>query len=288
VTARPADRDAADAPAPQFFNRTRRSRSIPLTLLTRGRVLEVPLYFALRLSDLGREGIENSGSYRFADHIYRNQPSGRGWIGRWIDARLLAMPAARSFRNRYLAAGETLAGCLLARRGQPLDVLSVPCGLPRDLALGARLARTRQPSALRMVTFHGLDLDADVLARATAFAAEAGLPNFSTHHGDALARAAYPASVDFISCTGFGEFLDDRRLDTLYGIFFDVLRPGGMLVTTGMRRYWASDYLLRLAELEPHYRSGAELDRLVRRLPFRSVDSRPDAVGLQTIVVAVK
>jgi hypothetical protein len=32
-------------------------------------------------SDLGREGIINSGSYRFADHIYHNEPSGRGHFG---------------------------------------------------------------------------------------------------------------------------------------------------------------------------------------------------------------
>jgi hypothetical protein len=48
-------------------------------------------------SDLGREGIINSGSYRFADHIYRNQPSGRGLFGRWINALFLAMPATQAF-----------------------------------------------------------------------------------------------------------------------------------------------------------------------------------------------
>jgi hypothetical protein len=43
-------------------------------------------------SDLGREGIIKPGSYRFADHIYRNQPSGR-----WINALFLAMPATQAF-----------------------------------------------------------------------------------------------------------------------------------------------------------------------------------------------
>src|SRR5207244_10535880 len=46
--------------------------------------------------------------YRFADHIYRNVPSGRGRFGRWLDAKFLAMPAVKSFRNRFLAARDEL------------------------------------------------------------------------------------------------------------------------------------------------------------------------------------
>ncbi len=33
---------------PELYNRTRTSRSIPLGLLKRGRVLELPLYYLLR------------------------------------------------------------------------------------------------------------------------------------------------------------------------------------------------------------------------------------------------
>src|SRR5213594_2685035 len=99
----------------EFFNQTRQSKSIPMSLLKRGRPFDVPLYWLLRASDLGREGIEHSGSHRFADHIYRNEPSGRGAIGRWLDARLLALPAVQSFRSRYLAAREEVASAVLDR-----------------------------------------------------------------------------------------------------------------------------------------------------------------------------
>jgi SAM-dependent methyltransferase len=274
------------APIPHFVNRTRQSTSIPLKLLKRGRVLEIPLYYALRLSDLAREGIDHSGSFRFADHIYRGEPSGRGPLGRWLDARLLSMPAARSFRNRYLAAAGELTAFLASRSDRPIDVLSVPCGIPRELAAGARAFVDRHGGSLAGVTFHGLDLDRDVLDRAGAFAAGAGLPAFVTHQGDALTRSSYPDSVDFITCTGFGEFLDDSRLERLYGIVFAVLRPGGLFVTSAMRRHWASAYFLRLAELETHYRAAADLEAIVRRLPFRELSIRSDNVGLQTILTA--
>ena len=278
----------------ELHNRTRRSASIPRSLLRRGRVLEVPLYYLLRASDLAREGLDRSGSHRFADHIYRGMPSGRGAFGRWLDARLLALPATQAFRFRYSAVRDALTEFLLDRLAgadEPavIDVLSVPCGIPRELVEAAAAVRARGGEGigrLDRVVFHGLDLDPEVLDEARAFAAARGLRGFETHLGDALERASYPAAADFIGCTGLGDFLDDGALARLYAVLFDVLRPGGVLVTSGMERRRGADYLLRLAEIRTRYRSAAELVRLVERLPFREVTARRDGTGIQTVVTA--
>jgi SAM-dependent methyltransferase len=270
----------------KLFNRTRRSKSIPLKLLKQGRPLAIPVYLMVRVSDLGREGIENSGSYRFADHIYRDVPSGRGRFGVWLDRKFLAMPAVKSFRNRFVASRDELCRFLTERagNGQPLDVLTAPCGIPRELAEGARL----YGGSLASVTFHGLDLNPQVLADARQFAQENGLPNFVTHHGDALDRATYPEAADFITCTGLAEFINDEQLERLYRTFYEVLRPGGLLVTSGMRRKWVSEYFLRLAELKTHYRTAPQLEAIARRAPFAQVQTRVDEFGIQAILTARK
>jgi SAM-dependent methyltransferase len=275
---------------PRFHNRTRRSASIPRTLLSRGRVLELPLYYALRLSDLAREGLEHSGSHRFADHIYRNEPSGTGAIGRWLDARLLALPAVRSFRSRYLTARDEVARVVLERLRMHDDtairVLSVPCGIPRELADAADEVRREHGVLPDRVEFHGIDLDAGVLDEARAFARARGLRGFRTHQGDALSASTYPDGLACITCTGLAEFLDDEELVQLYGVCFRALAPGGLFITSGMRWRWLSDYLLRLAEIRTHYRAAEDLSRLARRLPFREVRVHADSVGLQTILTA--
>jgi len=276
-------------PRPPFYNRTRQSASIPRTLLRRGRVLALPLYAALRRSDLAREGLDHSGSFRFADHIYRGEPSGRGAFGRWLDARLLALPAARSFRSRFDAARDELASFLRDRAATPgrLDVLSAPCGIPRDLAAGLRAFGSTGARARADVSFHGLDLDPAALEEAVRFARDEALEPFVPRQGDVFDRASYPAGgVDFITCTGLAEFLDDDRLAELYAMFHDRLRPGGVLVTSGMRGRPISDYLLRLAELTVYYRTAPDLERLARRLPFARVETRVDDLGLQAILVA--
>ena len=99
---------------PRPNNRTRTSRSLPFALVRRKLFHMLPVYWLMQLSDLGREGIANSGSYEFADHIYRSDPSGRTFLGRWLDGRLLAMPATRAFRERYAKSQEALRRALLA------------------------------------------------------------------------------------------------------------------------------------------------------------------------------
>jgi hypothetical protein len=118
------------------------------------------------------------------------------------------------------------------------------------------------------------------------FAAANAIEPFVAWHGDAFDRSAYPASVDFITCTGLAEFLDDERLSELYGILYERLRPGGVLVTSGMRGRRMSNYLLRLAEMRIEYRTAADLERLARTYPFRQIQTHVDRLGIQSILVA--
>ena len=248
---------------------------------------DVALYYLLASSDLAREGFSNSGSYKFADHIYRNLPSGKNAFGRWVDRRLLGLAAVRSFRNRFLASRDELAEFLCRRSGAALDVLSIPCGIPRELAEGAALARQRGAD-LNRVTFHGLDLDPEVLRLAASFAQQHELTNFLPHQGDALDRESYPQSADFVTSTGLAEFLDDDRLVILYKNVYEILRSGGIFVTSGMQRRRVSEYLLKMAEIRVHYRNAEQLQALARRAGFGNMTVRYDAVGPQCIMVARK
>jgi len=272
----------------EFYNRTRRSSSIAGKLLRSGRVLELPVYWLLRTSDLAREGFENSGSYSFADHIYRGEPSGTHGIGRWLDKRILGMRAAESFRSRFFMARDELVRFLEERSAEQvsLDILSVPCGIPRDLVAAVEKFRSDGGVTTGM-RFHGLDLDDDVLSQALTFAGKHGI-TLSAHHGDALDAGTYAGEFDFITSTGLGEFLDDEHLALLYAMFHRILRPGGVMVTSAMRRLRFSDYLLRLAELHVHYRSAEDLATIARKSGFVRLTTSVDRHGIQGFLKARK
>ncbi|MGH9253848.1 MAG: class I SAM-dependent methyltransferase family protein [Vicinamibacterales bacterium] len=278
-------------PGAQKKNVTRRSPSIPRRLVREGALHLVPVYYVLRLSDLAREGIEHSGSYRFADHIYRGTPSGRTAVGRWIDRRLLDMPAARAFRRRCQQAQDVVRRALEAipAGGGPLRVLAVPCGIPRDILEHARTSRLQYPGLLERLEYLGFDIDPQVLDTASALTRAAGLAAAHYHQGNALVREDYPVSrFHVVISTGLGEFLRDDELAAFYAIVYELLERGGTFFTSATARDRRSDALLRMAEIVTHYRCADDLERILRRHSWSRLDLTVDRTGLQTFVTATK
>ena len=279
------EREHSAATSP-FFNRTRTSPSIPRRLLRERKLHLLPLYALLRTSDLAHEGLENSASYRFADHVYRGRPAGRFGVGKLVDGALLRLRGTRSMRSRFFhARAELLAAARRHAADRPFRVLSVPCGIARELVEVAEILRAADPTLEGRASFFGIDLDPRPLELSRAMAK--GLPCFRFIRADALDPWAYPAELDMILSTGLGEFLADEQLLRFYAICHAALREGGSLVTSATRWDRLSDYLMReLAELRPYYRGSGEIVRLLRRAGFDDISARLDDVGLQTLVTA--
>lgn len=273
--------------APLRKNVTRTSPSIPAKLLREGKWYLLPVYALARTSFLAREGIENSGSFRFADHIYRAMPRGRFVVGWLLDALFLALPASRSMRERYLHSRSQVASELMraAAGGQSARILSVPCGIARELVDGVADSRRADPRAPDTARLFGLDVDQEPVELSRALAGSSA--NFEFVQGDALEAASFPTDLDLIVSTGLGEFLDDGELARFYSACFAALKPGGRFVTSSMSRSKLADRLLReLAELHVHYRDAAALAAALERAGFAGVSVRPDRFGLQSLAVA--
>lgn len=260
-----------------FYDRTRRSPSIPARLRREGNWHLLPLYHVLMTSDLARKAVEGGGSWKFADHIYRRRPAGRFGIGTLVDALLLSLPSARALRTRYVFVREQLADLL--NGNSQARVLSIPGGIPRDLVEAA----ARQPGRGR---FTIVDLDPQALEAGRRLAGEQGvLDRFGFVLGDAFDPGAYPEAMDAVTTTGFTEFLPDDQAVRFLSLCREALAPGGVLLTAATARHPLSDRLLRqLAELEAHYRGPNELRGLLERAGFRQIGVR--AAPLQSYAVA--
>ncbi|MGK2934433.1 MAG: class I SAM-dependent methyltransferase [Gemmatimonadaceae bacterium] len=280
---------------PHRRNYTRTSVSIPARLLREGKWYLIPAYLLARTSDLAREGIDNSGSYRFADHIYRGKPGGRWGIGWVIDAVLLSLPAAASMRERYLHSRAYIAAELRRAAAERWNtrILSVPCGIARDLVGGADDAQFAAfdafdaLDALDGARLIGMDLDPEPLALSRELAR--GHAAFELIEGDALDPEAYPRDLDLIVSTGLGEFLPDDDLARFYATCHSALKPGGRFVTSGMSRSKLADRLLReLAELHTHYRDAGALSAALEAAGFTGITVEPDRFGLQWLASAMR
>lgn len=270
-------------------NFTRRSSSIPRRMISEGKWYLLPAYALARTSDLAREGMDNSGSFRFADHIYRGKPGGRYVVGWLLDALFLALPAARSMRERYLhsrfhVAAELRRGTVT---GEGVRILSVPCGIARDLVGGASDAWLGTLHPVTTARLIGMDLDPESLALSRALAGSG--TTFEFVEGDALVVSSYPRNLDLVVTTGLGEFLDDDDLARFYAACFSALRPGGRFVTSGMSRSKLADRLLReLAELHTRYRGADALTAALADAGFTDIQVEPDRYGLQWLATAVR
>ncbi|HXG69049.1 MAG TPA: class I SAM-dependent methyltransferase [Gemmatimonadaceae bacterium] len=274
-------------PTASLANRTRISRSIPRRLLLEGKLHLLPVYALLRTSDLAREGIENSGSFRFADHIYRGEASGRYGVGTLLDSVLLRLRGARSMRSRFFHSQREVLSALGKLDGREHTVVSVPSGIARDLFLVAELLRKERPEIYARTRFVGIDADRAPLELSRELTR--GHPNFTFIAADALHPASLPKDADVVSSLGFGEFLTDQALAGFYANCHASLRPGGVFITSAMNRDRVSDYLAReLAELHTHYRSAARITALLESAGFTAVRTTTDKVGLQTLAVAVR
>ena len=269
-----------------FHNRTRRTASIPRRLVREGKLHLLPVYYLGLTTELGKEAIENSGSYDFADHIYGNRPAGRFLVGYLLDALFLNLKSARALRSRYQYARDEIQRLIVERTG-PIDVLAVPCGLARELfEVSAWLSDARRERQVRLC---GMDLDQALVNRLAATGQRLGFA-MEFVCGDALSPAAYPAQpFDGVVSLGFTEFLDDTLAVAFYRIAYGKLKPGGRLITSGMRPHRLSDYLLRnVADLQTSYRSAESLRGLARQAGFEQISTYEDRTGLQTMLIGVK
>jgi len=279
-------------PVIKTANLTRRTADLPAKFRREKKYALIPLYHLLRLSDFAREGIDHSGSYRFADHLYRNEASGTGWLGRWLDRRLLNLTASRAMRSRYMKARDELDrafGSHDTARANPFRILTVPCGIPRDVCEFAARIAEKSPDQLRQFEYDGIDLDPAVIKAANVFMDGFGLTTGRTIQGNALDSECYNRGpYHFIASTGLGEFLNDEDLGLFYQHVFDALVPGGTFFTSATSCDRKSDALLRTFELHSHYRTRADLEVLLARQPWARVEFERHTSGLQTFVRAIK
>jgi SAM-dependent methyltransferase len=211
-------------------------------------------------------------------------------VGYLLDAALLSFPAARSMRSRYLHSRDQIVAEVLRRAAteqSELRVISVPCGISRELVEAANRLAVESPTLAGRVRYYGIDLDREPLDLSVALAG--GRADFTLIQGDAFIGTVYPSGADVIVSTGFVDFLNDLQATRFYENCRHALRPGGLLVTSAQQPQRVADYLMReLAELQPHYRSAEQITAVVQGAGFGDVAALSDKVGYHSLVTARK
>jgi len=228
------------------------------------------------------------------DYVYRNEPRGRGHIGRLIDQNYLGSIGWRGIRQRKLHLEELLRAAMqrLRDKGMPVRLVDIAAGHGRYVieALGDKETR---PDSIVLRDYSDLNVEAG-----TRLIAEKGLSDIARFlKGDAFDRDSL-ASIEprptLGVVSGLYELFPDNALvrRSLAGLAA-AIPAGGYLAYTGQP--WHPQLELIARALTSHRqgqawimrrRTQTEMDQLVEAAGFRKLDQRIDEWGIFTVSLA--
>ncbi|WP_439877468.1 bifunctional alpha/beta hydrolase/class I SAM-dependent methyltransferase [Pseudomonas prosekii] len=254
---------------------------------------------SMRLGSKLSEGVKlgfdtgfDSGST--LDYVYRNQPSGKGGLGRMIDQNYLNSIGWRGIRQRKLNVEELLRLTMgkLRDEGRPVRIVDIAAGHGRYI-LEALQGVSPLPESILLRDYSDINVrDGGALIR------DKGLGDIAQFvKGDAFDRAdlaALEPKPTLAVVSGLYELFADNAMvgGSLAGLA-EAVEPGGYLVYTGQP--WHPQLELIARALTSHRqgqawvmrrRSLAEMDQLVEAAGFRKITQRVDEWGIFTVSLA--
>ena len=241
---------------------------------------------------LGHKTGFDSGST--LDYVYRNQPGGRGPIGKALDRAYLDAVGWRGIRQRKINVEELIRTALqkLAEKGQPRRIVDIAAGHGRYV-LEALTEGTDRPESILLRDYSPINVESG-----QRLIADKGLGNIARFEkADAFDRdsiAAIDPKPTLGIVSGLYELFPDNAMirRSLEGMAA-AIAPGGYLVYTGQP--WHPQLEMIARALTSHRggaawvmrrRTQAEMDQLVANAGFRKLEQRIDPWGIFTVSLA--
>jgi extracellular factor (EF) 3-hydroxypalmitic acid methyl ester biosynthesis protein len=186
-----------------------------------------------------------AGDYEMMNMIHRNRPEGGTLYEKLIHFLLVSQWPAQSVRNRVAHLKNHLLQetARAARSGRRARVLNVGCGPAREVQ-----DFVKETPLANQVDFSLLDFNEETLAYASS-QIDRARNQFSQHTGVATKRVSVhhllrqnahqvhlgsDPGYDLIYCGGLFDYLSEPTCRALVNLFYDWLRPGGLVIVANM------------------------------------------------------
>ncbi|MBD9662421.1 alpha-beta hydrolase superfamily lysophospholipase [Variovorax beijingensis] len=243
---------------------------------------------------LGHDTGFDSGST--LDYVYRNEPQGKGALGRAIDRTYLDSIGWRGIRQRKIHVEELIRIAMerLAEMHREVRVMDIAAGHGRYV-LDAVLASPVKASSILLRDYSDINV-----RDGRALIAEKGLEDVAqfvqADAFDRLSLATVTPRPTLAVVSGLYELFPDNEMvrRSLAGVG-DAVEDRGYLVYTGQP--WHPQLEMIARALTSHRqgeawvmrrRTQAEMDQLVEEAGFRKIDQRIDEWGIFTVSLAVR
>ncbi|HUP55998.1 MAG TPA: bifunctional alpha/beta hydrolase/class I SAM-dependent methyltransferase [Bdellovibrionota bacterium] len=260
------------------------------------------LFFAIQRKFLSTIGMLSEGvrlgfetgfdSGRSLDHVYRNVPTGRTWLGRLIDRVYLNAVGWKGIRIRKIHMEKSLETAIsdLLAQNKPVRIVDVAGGVGRYLLDIADRYRDRD------MTITIRDNTPGNLEEGRRVAAEMGLANVVRYEeADSFLDTLEIAKPNIIIMSGFLElFPSNALICRAIDLASKAAQPGCYMIYTGQPWHPQQEMIARVLpnrEGKPwvmRARSQAEIDELFRAYGFEKLSMQIDGFGIFTVSLAQK
>jgi extracellular factor (EF) 3-hydroxypalmitic acid methyl ester biosynthesis protein len=212
-----------------------------------------------------------AGDYEMVNMILRDPHEGGSLFGKMLNRWFIKQPPAEAHRNRikYLHQKLVAETARLAAQGKTARIYNLGCGPAQEIQAFLQESAISDRAQLTLIDFN----------EETLRFARSILESLKNKHGrstsiefikksvaqvlkskDRRTEGSASLKYDFIYCAGLFDYLTDALCRQLMSIFYDMLAPGGLLVTTNVDssnpiRRWLGDIL----DWHLIYRTGKQL-----------------------------
>jgi len=236
-------------------------------------------------SPLVEESLKRPGGWRAMEIIYENAPP----VG-FIDAVSLRYgPFPMALRNRRKYVTKKIAGLIKqhAENG-PVTILGVGAGPGTYVQEGIVLSGVDKS----LVTVYLVDIDDDAFEYGMKKARERGLEDrVNFIKGDAREIRKYLPDIkpQIVKMIGLMEYFTDDQVKELMKVLYEVMAPGGSLITHGLVDYHNfTPFLARMLNWHIIQRTGEQMAAMMEGCGFKNIESFETPMKIYTIVTGEK
>jgi extracellular factor (EF) 3-hydroxypalmitic acid methyl ester biosynthesis protein len=221
-----------------------------------------------------------AGDYEMVNMILRNVPEGGSLFAKVVNSWFLDQAPARAHRNRidYLKGRMVDEAARSARKGRPMRILNLGCGPAVEVQEFLRESQLSDRAQFTLLDFNDETIQyaqskLDGIQRQFHRSAAARIQKKSVLQimKESLRMPQTPPAQkhEFIYCAGLFDYLPDHTCVQLTEILYEMLAPGGLLVTTNVEpSNPLRNGMEHLLDWNLIYRTGAQM----RKLRPRSAD----------------
>jgi extracellular factor (EF) 3-hydroxypalmitic acid methyl ester biosynthesis protein len=211
-----------------------------------------------------------AGDYEMVNMMFRDTCEGGSLFAKMVNAYALQLPPIVAHQNRisYLCDKLVAESCRVARQGRPLRVFNLGCGPAHEIQKFLGQGPVSDPAELVLADFNDETVahttaKLNDVKRQCASRAKIQVVKRTAHQlikqSERAVQSPQAEQYDMIYCAGLFDYLSDRVCRKLMDVFYGMLAPDGLLLSTNVDTHPSQNEMEYFLEWNLIHRNSSQM-----------------------------